>query len=94
MGDLGDYSTTWTANLLALNDESRDSTGKVNFSPPANARHLAGDKDYCQYSDKLYGHAPGDLDYPQRSAGATSGPEKEKEAEKQNKKFIEEQTEI
>jgi hypothetical protein len=74
-----------TANLLALNDESRDSTGKCQFFSASERPPSCRGQRLLLHSDKFYGHAPGDLDYLQRSAGAASGFEKEKKQKKQNK---------
>jgi hypothetical protein len=60
-----DYAMSWTAQRLATNDSDKfdDATGKAKFTPPLNAVHLAGEKNYNQYSEKLYGHADGDFNH-------------------------------
>jgi hypothetical protein len=62
---MADFVLGWTVGLLVSNnsDKTFDATGKATFAPPLNTRHLAGQQDYHQYSEKLYGHADGDFNH-------------------------------
>ena len=53
-----DYALNYTANLLYTNQSDEDG----NFKPEESAKHLAGETNFFQYSNFLYGCAPGDFD--------------------------------
>jgi hypothetical protein len=96
---MADVVLAWTVKLLVSNssDTIDPSTGKAEFSPLQNARHLAGDGNYYQHSEKLYGHEEGDFDdSPAASAASADQEGVEDDAEEtkmlqKNSKYITEE---
>jgi hypothetical protein len=70
-----DYVLNWTSERLSSNDSVNGT-----FAPPLNAQYLAGDDNtYGQYSEKLFGNAPGDFDH------SSGGDEEAADAERLSK---------
>lgn len=66
-----DFALNYTANLLYSNHT--DDGG--NFNPEESAKHLAGDENFHQFTNMLYGCAPGDYDDEPLCFPCNSAPE-------------------